>query len=260
MKPHWRFVGTSVAGPSHAAAGQPCQDSHRIKTTANGALIAVVSDGAGSALYGGEGAATICKRVIAHLEPALDWGLMCRSPFGQLASACRAVRDAVIDARMHLAMAAQDRGVGINHFHATLVGVALVPGRGGLSFHIGDGAALALADDWRWRLSAPANGEYADTTYFFTEPDWRTHLRFARIDPGFETVFVMTDGVTDIALQRRGGASEPHRPFFEPIARFLADASSEDGERALHATLDSPAVRSRTTDDKTLVWASMRAG
>ncbi len=44
-------------------------------------------------------------------------------------------------------------------------------------------------------------------------------------------------------------------PFFEPIGRFLAQASREEGEEALTATLDSEAVRARTADDKTLIWA-----
>ncbi len=256
MAAPWRFAATSVAGPRHAAAGEPCQDSHVVTVTDSGALIAVVSDGAGSATFGAEGAAMICERVAARLQVAFDWGFVRNCSRSMLAGACRSVRDAVVDARESLVALATDRGASIGDFHATLVGVALLPGRGGISFHIGDGAALAVAADSRWQMSPPANGEYADTTYFYTEPGWRGRLRFCRIEPGFETVFVMTDGVTDLALSKQGAQSEPHMPFFDPIARFLSGASREEGESALHATLDSPTMRERTSDDKTLVWAS----
>ena len=104
-------------------------------------------------------------------------------------------------------------------------------------------------------MSGPRNGEYADTTWFFTDEHWRRHLRFSTIDGGFDTIFVMPDGVTDLALLQREGAPEPFMPFFEPIGRYLAGASREQGEQALSATLDSAAVRERTTDDKTLLWA-----
>ena len=71
------------------------------------------------------------------------------------------------------------------------------------------------------------------------------------IAPGCETIFVMSDGVTELGLK----GAEPFMPFFEPIARFLATATRAEGELALRATLDSEAVRERTHDDKTLVWA-----
>ena len=259
MHSAWRVAGTSVVGPRHAASGESCQDRHRVHVTTSGALIAAVSDGAGSAARGGEGAALLCEAVVDRL----DWFLLLHArgdvTRAMLAGVCRTVRDAVAQARKRAEERAQDYGTSIAAFHATLVGAVMVPGKGGLFFHIGDGAALALADDGdRWVLSAPRNGEYADTTYFFTQPDWRRHLRFARIGPDYDTIFVMSDGVTDLALQN-GAEPRPFLPFFEPIGRFLAKSSREEGEQALSATLDSQAVRARTDDDKTLVWAQAAA-
>ena len=40
-----------------------------------------------------------------------------------------------------------------------------------------------------------------------------------------------------------------------PIGRFLGGASREEGEAALGGTLNTPAARERSNDDKTLVWA-----
>jgi hypothetical protein len=226
-----------------------------VEVTRKGLLIAVVSDGAGSARFGGEGAGLLCDAVAAALLalPPVnpDAG---RSA---LLAGCRAVCRGVAAAQGAVSELAAERSVGIEAFHATLVGAAMLPGRGGLFFHIGDGAALALGESG-WTLSAPRNGEYADTTWFFTDPAWRRRLRFTRIGADTDTVFVMSDGVTELGLKHEGGGAEPFMPFFEPIGRFLAQASRAEGEQALSATLDSEAVRAKTADDKTLIWAQAR--
>lgn len=46
--------------------------------------------------------------------------------------------------------------------------------------------------------------------------------------------------------------------IFNPIGGFLAAATRPAGETALAATLDSDAARARSSDDKTLIWASRR--
>lgn len=250
----WRVAGTSIAGPHHSKFGGECQDRHRAIVTEQGGLIALVSDGAGSAEYGGEGAAALCDALAERLEPFVERNPGCTRR--ALAGACRATTAGIEAARAKVGALGDARGAGIAAFHATLVGAVMLPGGGGLFFHIGDGAALAVASAARrWLMSPPCNGEYSHTTYFFTEADWRRNLRFSLIEPGYDTIFVMSDGVTDLGLAQKGHASEPHMPFFEPIGRFLASASREEGELALRATLDSEAARERTGDDKTLVWA-----
>lgn len=244
-KAGWRVAGTSVAGPCHA--NDDCQDRHHIHVTPGGVLIAVVSDGAGSAICGGQGAALLCHHVGEALGRAIGGGKP--RDFGVLSAV---VEQGIANARLAAEALGAEQETGLEAFHATLVGAVAAPEEGGLFFHIGDGAALAIARDAeRWLLSPPHNGEYADTTYFFTEADWRSNLRFSPIEPGFETIFVMSDGVTELGLS----GTRPHMPFFEPIGRYLATASRAEGELALRATLDSEAVRERTTDDKTLIWA-----
>lgn len=245
MAAGWRVAGTSVAGPCHA--NDDCQDRHRIHVTPGGALIAVVSDGAGSARLGGEGAALLCEHVTDAL--AKHFGRAKPKAIDPDALA-DIVEQGIHKARIACEAAGAKRKATLAAFHATLVGAVIVPQKGGIFFHIGDGAALALSGE-RWVMSAPRNGEYADTTYFFTEPEWRDNLRFVAVEPGFDTVFVMSDGVTELGLK----GTEPHMPFFEPIGRYLAGATRAEGELALRATLDSEAVRERTNDDKTLIWA-----
>jgi len=245
--PAWRVAGTSVAGPCHA--NDDCQDRHLVQVTPGGVLIALVSDGAGSAKFSGDGAALLCE----HVGDALVRLLGRSKPKAVATEALGEAVKAGIEAAREAALAlGAEREAGLEAFHATLVGAVMIPGKGGLFFHIGDGAALAVSPaSERWLLSPPSNGEYADTTYFFTEHDWRENLRFSPIEPGYETIFVMTDGVTDLGLQ----GAQPHMPFFDPIGRFLAGASREEGQLALRATLDSEAARGRSGDDKTLVWA-----
>lgn len=245
QRPAWHVAGVSVKGSDHRLRGDDCQDRHCLQVTPGGALIAVASDGAGSARLGGEGASSVCGRVAGALNDALD--PRPAASRAALLRCCRAVRDGIAAAR------AEAEG-DLADYHATLVGAAMLPGVGGLFFHIGDGAALALAGD-RWVMSPPRNGEYAHETYFFTQDDWRRQLRFKLIEPGFDTIFVMTDGVTDIGLKQSGRRIEPFMPFFEPIGRFLTANDRAAGEQALGATLDSDAVRARSNDDKTLVWA-----
>ena len=249
------MAGSSVAGPDRSKSDPGGQDRHRIVTAASGTLVAVVSDGAGSASHGGEGAAILCRYVEAAAQAFLARTNEAACGRAALIRACLAIRGGIQAARRQAEASAAGRDGALSDYHATLVGAIGTPG-GGLFFHIGDGAALALGRDGAdWLLSPPRNGEFADTTYFFTEPDWRSNLRFAYFDSRYDTIFLMTDGVTEVALTREDGVPRPFLPFFKPIGAFLAGKGRSEGETALSATLDSAAIRARSADDKTLIWA-----
>jgi hypothetical protein len=139
-------------------------------------------------------------------------------------------------------------------FHATLIGVIAGPS-GGLFFHIGDGAACATDVETFSPsiLSQPENGEYANETFFFTQPDWQQHIRLTPFGRQFDLLALMSDGVTPFALASE--TAGPHKPFFDPLSRYLRSHTREEGESALAATLEKDAIRRITGDDKTLVWA-----
>src|SRR5271169_6291715 len=74
----WRYVAASVIGTSHEKAGGTCQDANDCRVyelPAGGrVLVAAVADGAGSAVCGGEGAATACRVLLGLMDEHLDSG------------------------------------------------------------------------------------------------------------------------------------------------------------------------------------------
>ena len=51
----WKYVAASVCGPSHTELEKPCQDRFGVQGFGD-FFVAIVSDGAGTAELGGEGA------------------------------------------------------------------------------------------------------------------------------------------------------------------------------------------------------------
>lgn len=71
-EPNWRVAGASVRGTGHVTAGLPCQDAHdvRVSLSPDGVplLIAVVSDGAGSARHAEDASRAACEFAAARAE------------------------------------------------------------------------------------------------------------------------------------------------------------------------------------------------
>jgi hypothetical protein len=248
----WKTVAASVAGFSHQAEGTPCQDCHGVSTLANGWMVGVVSDGAGSAVRSAEGSKAVCDELVSDLASRIIAftgsadAHVCETVLRQwLTDGIERVRTQLVERSTQGSLA---------EFHATLVGVIAGP-NGGWFFHVGDGAACATNPlTFSPSISSlPENGEYANETYFFTQADWFEHLRLTPFGRNFNLVALMSDGVSPFAMAP--GGSEPHVPFFGPISRYFEQNSREQNEKALIATLEKDAVRQITGDDKTLLWA-----
>ena len=87
----------------------------------------------------------------------------------------------------------------IRQYYATLLAVAF-DGENVIAFHQGDG--LIANVDYKGNasvISSPDNGEYANSTYFITDPESVSHFRISKyeFDPGCDgnAVFLMSDGV-----------------------------------------------------------------
>jgi hypothetical protein len=246
----WKVVGASAIGSSHLRTGTECQDSFAQRVTQAGRLVGVVSDGAGSASRSAEGSELLARRLVDGLADAVisdvsdltAWRL-------RIIDLVARVRDCLV--ATYLASEFEDSG--LNVFAATVVG-AVVEAQGGFFFHIGDGLGIATRTEALefHVISPPENGQFIEETYFFTDENWREHLRFTSIPADFDLILLMSDGAMPFVAKR---TLAPFEGFVDPVTRYLRDLDTETGAKALHATLCAPRTESITSDDKTLLWA-----
>lgn len=239
-KNNFKIVAARVAGRSHRNCNLPCQDFYQCALGKN--LIAVLSDGAGSAKYGNIGARTLCSKLCDILKNA---------DFDHIETE---IKNAIATARQHLIIHRFNQTkneIGLEDFAATLVGVVYHQGKG-IFFHIGDGAALALHPNNELNISRPENGNFSCETFFFTQNFWKNNLRFTRFAHP-EVLFLMSDGVTSFAFQPDFQNIE--KKFIIPINNFLlAEPDCSKAAKALTNTLNTPRAQKLNPDDKTLVW------
>lgn len=141
----------------------------------------------------------------------------------------------------------------IRDFHSTLVAV-IANERGGAFIHVGDGVGTAFSSNNLKAsvVSKPENGEYVNQTYFVTEGNWEERLRIKPFYQYCDTILLMSDGVSPMAMSKGGVLVEK---FVSPLLSFIRDNEREKSEIALQNTLSKESVRRVTGDDKTLVWA-----
>ncbi len=251
----WTWAAASCRGTSHVRTNVRRQDAFSCSYGTNDGktLIAVVSDGAGSARMGGEGASLICRTLITQAR---------QFDFAQPElPADEDIWSWIFLARDRIRMAAETRRLRPRDFAATLI-MLISSGDNTLVAHIGDGSAvLKCGNTNEWKaLSWPRQGEYASSTYFIT--DYPTpKLNIARSDCPVSALAVFSDGVERLALDM--AAQKPHKPFFDGIIRAVASTPIEGFDQNLSQQLgkylDSDAVNARTDDDKTLILAVHRS-
>jgi hypothetical protein len=258
MTAAWRYAYASVAGTSHAQNGSPCQDagSCRVVESADGGpvLLALASDGAGSARRSEEGSALA---VALFLD---EFGRACRE--GGIAAIDRAFVLAWLrKLRRKIAVRAARAGIRGVDYACTALGAVVAPDRA-VFFQIGDGAIVVPGQngrgDYDW-VFWPQHGEFVNTTNFVTQRDaWRAleiEFRMGAIDE----VALFTDGIERLVLDLR--AKTAHAPFFRPLFGWLSATKPPERSEtspALVQYLGSKQVCDRTDDDKTLIMATRR--
>ena len=211
-------------------------------------VLAIVSDGAGSADFGAYGAWIVCRHLKVRFR---DW----------FANDGRMLEEDVVlewveDLRGRISAIAERRGSTPRQFAATLAALLITPDEL-LALHVGDSAIVGRrGPDWEV-ICWPENGEYASTTFFVTD-DPEVRLKITRMVREHDAFALFSDGVGDLALSHL--EQKAHRGFFDPMMRPV-DASPGAGRLAdlsekLHAFLAGPSVCERTEDDKTLVLLS----
>lgn len=238
---------TSIRGALHKSVGLPCQD-YSCARSAKNKLVAVVSDGAGSAKYSKTGAKIVCDTLCDLLINS------------DLKTIRRDVEQAISIARRKLLFHRCNPGknsAGLINFSATLVGVFYQNNKG-VFFHIGDGAGIAFknGDYGSFIISEPENGAFSCETYFYTMDDWKDCLRFTEFENA-DRVLLMTDGVTGFAFS--GDFYKIHRNFLIPVIEYLENEPRKTyAEEALRNTLGNSRAQRINADDKTILWAKLQ--
>jgi hypothetical protein len=254
----WRFASATVIGTSHIKSGTPCQDHYRCRVFRVGAdepIIAIaVSDGAGSATRGEDGATITCASLIEQTELFLARNRSVASMTEQDAHEwLDAVRKAIADR-------ASDAENEVRDYACTML-FALVGAETAVFFHIGDGVIVVNDQEapWSW-VFWPERGEFANTTFFVTDAAAAEHLRFEQRHGSIDEIALLSDGIEPLVLHY--ASRTVHAPFFdrmfEPVRRSKVVGEDLALSEDLEGYLSSPAILERTDDDKTLVLATRR--
>jgi hypothetical protein len=253
MMTQWRLLGASVAGTSHAKSGLHCQDAHAYREVA-GCALSAVADGAGSAERSGEGAHCASQAALAALADALAGGWPATPDLWQDLFAV-----AFAAARSQIEQLSASAGLPARAFATTLL-CAVLSDQGLAVAQLGDGIAAAFSpmgnpqSTGDWFLAAePQRGEYANETYFLSQPDSLQHVVVAVYSEPVRALALMTDGLLRLVLD---GNHQPHVAFFQPLLTFGVEVDNDaQGNGLLADFLESERVCARTDDDKTVVLA-----
>lgn len=250
-----RWAIASAIGTSHLRSGTRKQDWARclhINALDNDIFFGIVSDGAGSASYGGQGAAIICYSLTQKVR--LHFKKKSKMPDdNEIWSWIDSTRDLI-------GKSASNQNISRREYSATLVAM-IVTRAEVLIFHIGDGCVVARkADNLQWiSLSWPETGEYASTTYFLIDDPF-PKMKITRYVNEFNAFSLFTDGIENLALDFKINA--PHPPFFNNLLKAVDDSTLRKNlsslSSALFEFLNSEKINERTDDDKSLIIVSTK--
>jgi hypothetical protein len=232
----WRYVDGFAVGTSHLETQSPCQDrcACSVVSSADGGqvLVAVVSDGAGSAPRSEEGAALVCER----LATAAGEAVRASSDLDALSD--ELVRSWFLDVRDYAATAL----------------LAIASDHQALCAQLGDGGIVVRrAQDEPFELAVwPGGGEYANETFFVTDDGAPERIELRRYDRVVDVV-AFSDGLQNLALE--WSSRSAFGPFFGPLVATVRARADANVRAELLAYLNSEAINRRTDDDKSLAIA-----
>jgi hypothetical protein len=256
----WRIVRASVVGSSHVKTGAPCQDfslHELIESTASGpVLVAVISDGAGSAKEAAAGSSSACHAFVSLVRLFIADG-------GTVPSLDRTQAESWLnDIAEQLERKAEENGHDIRDYACTLL-AAIIGDDAAAFIQIGDGAIVTShgeEDGWTW-VFWPQHGEFANTTNFVVSANALEVLEFELAPRRVDEIASFTDGLENLVLHH--STKTVHDPFFNALLRPIRLSNSvghdQDLSEKLKLYLDSPAFCDRTDDDKTLLIASRKS-
>jgi hypothetical protein len=253
----WKYVLASVAGTSHLEKGTPCQDNSQCRvlhdSKGHPVLVAVVSDGAGSASRSEFGSALACNLFIGEMETYFASG-------GSVADLNRAfIENWLTNFQNELRLRAAADGLTTGDFACTVLASVVGPDCAAF-MQVGDGCIVVSEseepDEYAW-VFWPQKGEFANMTTFATGEGACERLEFALVNQKIAELALFTDGIERIAL--RFDTQEVHAPFFLPMfvpLRPEREGHVESLSSSLRKFFNSDRINERTDDDKTLILAT----
>lgn len=255
----WKYGFASVTGTAHVKSSVPLQDFSLAKaltdSPGNEVLIAVASDGAGSAANSHAGAKLACETFALDVKSHFAAG----GELNQLTN--EFIADWIDKFQSLISGFAAEAELKAQDFACTLL--AAIVGQGQAAyFQIGDGAivqSLAGEKDQYSCVCWPQQGEYANSTNFLTDVAAKEKV-FCELQNGaVEEVALFTDGIQSLVLDYRTRSA--HSPFFTPLFTWLRPRDvgySQELSESLFRYLNSEKINARTDDDKTLILATRR--
>jgi hypothetical protein len=248
----WKIIGARSVGSSHLLNDEPCQDYYLVGTLlaedGNEVFYSFVSDGAGSALMGKEGSKMACEASLEYLK-SIDYKV-----FEE-----RNIYELVEHITTSISKLATSENLESRDFACTLLGV-VVTDNSTSYFQVGDGAIVVKENINNSNYNVvfwPANGEYANMTYFVTDENVIANLMVKHVFQSPVAVSIFTDGLQRLCLQYE--TSTVHEPFFKSMFATLMASNKDEDIPHLNSKLlkflDGPKVNERTDDDKTLILA-----
>jgi hypothetical protein len=218
-------------------------------------LVAIVSDGAGSAARGEAGARLACSLFVDEMAALFEID-------GSVLDITREFAQGwLMRFQNAVALRAEAEELAPRDFACTTLAAVLAPACAAF-LQIGDGAIVvaAHAEAGEYRpVFWPQRGEYENTTTFATEEAALEQFEFAACEEAIDEVALFTDGLQRLALHFHSQSA--YTPLFRPMfaaVRAVPEGLSETLSISLAAFLDSRPVNERTDDDKTLVLATRR--
>jgi serine/threonine protein phosphatase PrpC len=186
----WRWAAASRIGTAHLKNQTRKQDAYSVAAMPGGGHCFVVSDGAGTASHGGQGASVVCRTMITR---ARAWFATSDALPGE-----EPINAWIDDLRDALTALAERHGIPRRSFAATLV-MLVVKDAEILALQIGDSALVGRRDGTWEAICWPENGEFASTTYFVTD-DPAVRLKIVRLPLEHDAFALFSDGIETIAL------------------------------------------------------------
>lgn len=188
--PAWSIAQVALQGTGHARAGVPCQDKTAFLVK-NHVHVICLADGAGSARLSHFGAEAVVNEMVRYVADNFDGLYTCDSEIraGHIAETCR---DILAELSFNLSCEARD-------LSSTLLLVAVKRNRF-VAVHIGDGVIGCYRRRSLEVLSAPANGEYVNQTWFTTSRDTNKAVRTYRGSSEDISGFILMSDGAEAAL------------------------------------------------------------